>query len=107
MLKKSNNYKAYILFESLVALSLLCLITVCYISSNTFLLQKNKQSGENLQLHRILYEEMKRYENHGGSRVQEVHINNTNYQLQFYEANNRLIEVEITDGKETFSLKKE
>ncbi|ALR99907.1 hypothetical protein ATZ33_00475 [Enterococcus silesiacus] len=107
MLKKFNPYKGYILFESLLALGLLCLIIGSYVSLNTFLLKKNKQAIEQLLLHRILYEEMKRYENHGGQLIQEVRIENNNYQLRFYKANNKLVEVEITDGKESLTLKRE
>ncbi|OJG92786.1 hypothetical protein RV15_GL002731 [Enterococcus silesiacus] len=50
---------------------------------------------------------MKRYENHGGQLIQEVRIENNNYQLRFYKANNKLVEVEITDGKESLTLKRE
>lgn len=107
MLKKFAHYKGYILFESLLALGLLCVIISGYVSLNTFLLKKNKQATEQLLLHRILYEEVKRYENHGGALFKEVQLENTNYQLRFRKANNRLLEVEITDGKESFTLKKE
>ena len=107
MLKKYNLYKGYILFESLLALGLLCLIIGSFVSLNTFLLKKNKQATEQLLLHRILYEELKRYENHGGQLIKEVRTENNNYQLRFYKANNKLVEVEITDGKESLILKKE
>ncbi|WP_429950475.1 competence type IV pilus minor pilin ComGE [Enterococcus sp. AZ101] len=101
MLRKLNNYKAYILFESLIALSLLCMIVGSYLSLNTFLFKKNKQAIDRLQLHRVLYEEVNHYENY------KVRSENDNYQVHFYEINNQLNEVVITDGKETVSLKKE
>ncbi|WP_430607504.1 hypothetical protein IGJ55_000938 [Enterococcus sp. AZ170] len=101
MLRKLNNYKAYILFESLIALSLLCMIVGSYLSLNTFLFKKNKQAIDRLQLHRVLYEEVNHYENY------KVRSENDNYQVHFYEVNNQLNEVVITDGKETVSLKKE
>ncbi|MGX7264346.1 competence type IV pilus minor pilin ComGE [Enterococcus crotali] len=107
MLKEFNHYKGYILFESLLALGLLCLVIGGYVSLNTFLLKKNKQVTEQLSLHRVLYEEVKRYENHGGPLLKEVQVENKNYQLRFYKASDRLVEVEITDGKESFTLKKE
>ncbi|MGX7273001.1 MULTISPECIES: type II secretion system protein [Enterococcus] len=83
------------------------MITGSYISINTFLLKKNKQATNQLQLHRVLYEEMKRYENHGGLLTQDIHLENSHYQLKLYNTENKLIEVEITDGKESFTLKKE
>ncbi|MBM7688809.1 hypothetical protein BCR24_04885 [Enterococcus ureilyticus] len=101
MLRKLNNYKAYILFESLIALSLLCMIVGSYLSLNTFLFKKNKQAIDRLQLHRVLYEEVNHYENY------KVRSENDNYQVHFYEINNQLNEVVITDGKETVSVKKE
>lgn len=101
MLRKLNNYKAYILFESLIALSLLCMIVGSYLSLNTFLFKKNKQAIDRLQLHRVLYEEVNHYENY------KVRSENDNYQVHFYEVNNQLNEVVITDGKETVSVKKE
>ncbi|OJG55413.1 hypothetical protein RV06_GL001856 [Enterococcus haemoperoxidus] len=54
-----------------------------------------------------MYEEMKRYENHGGLLTQDIHLENSHYQLKLYNTENKLIEVEITDGKESFTLKKE
>ncbi|MBO0474338.1 type II secretion system protein [Enterococcus ureasiticus] len=107
MLKKSNNYNGYILLESLIALGLLCLIIGSYVSLNTFLLKKNKQVTNQLLLHRVLYEKMKHYENHGGALIQDIHIENRNYQLRFYKTENKLIEVEIIDEKESFTIKKE
>ncbi|MBO0446499.1 type II secretion system protein [Enterococcus ureilyticus] len=101
MLRKLNNYKAYILFESLIALSLLCMIVGSYLSLNTFLFKKNKQAIDRLQLHRVLYEEVNHYENY------KVRSENDNYQVHFCEINNQLNEVVITDGKETVSVKKE
>lgn len=107
MLKRSNNYKGYILLESLVALGLLCFITGSYSSLNTFLLKKNQQAAHRLLIHRVLYEEMKRYENHGGQLYQEIYLENSNYQLHFYKTNDKLVEVEITDGQEIFTVKRE
>lgn len=101
MLRKSNNYQAYILFESLIALSLLCMIVGSYFSLNTMLLKKNKQAMDRLQLHRALYEELTHYENY------KVFTTNDNYQVHFYKVNNKLSGVEITDGQETIILKKE
>ncbi|WP_207694136.1 hypothetical protein DOK67_0001923 [Enterococcus sp. DIV0212c] len=107
MLKRSKNYKGYILFESLIALGLMCLIMGSYVSFNTFLLKKNKQADDKMLMHRILYEEVKRYENYGGQPFQEVHLEKNNYQLHFQKIDNKLSEVEITDGKEIFTVKKE
>lgn len=106
MSKKSNNYSGYVLFESLIALGLLCLIIGSYISLNTFLLKRNRQANNQLSLHRVLYEEMKRYEHYGGSLIQDVHIDNSYYQLHFYKKENKLIEVEIVNGQERFKIKK-
>lgn len=107
MLKKSSSYKGYILLESLVALGLLCIIVGSYISLNTLLLRKNKQATEQLLMYRILYEEMKSYENYGEQSIQGEHVSNNSYQVRFDKRNNKLVEVEITNGKEGFILKQE
>lgn len=107
MSKRSNHYKGYILLEGLFALGLLCLIVGSYISFNIFLMRKNRQTQDQLLLHRVLYEEMKRYENHGGRLQQELHTENHTYQLQLYKNEHKLIEVRISDGKEKIILKKE
>ena len=107
ILKKSSNSRGYILLESLIALGLLCLVTGSYILLNTHLLKKNKQATNQLQLHRILYEEMKRYENHGGPQIQEVQAENNSYQLHFYKSENKLAEVEIIGGDDKVTIKKE
>lgn len=107
MLKKSNHYKGYILLESLIALSLICVVIGSYISLNTFLLKKNKQSSDQLVLYRVLYEEMKYYENHGGPLIQERYLDHRSFQLRFNKVGNKLIEVEIIDGKESVTIKKE
>ncbi|ALS37443.1 Tfp pilus assembly protein PilV [Enterococcus rotai] len=107
MLKKSSSYKGYLLLESLVALGLLCIIIGSYISLNTLLLRKNRQATEQLMMHRVLYEEMKSYENYGEESIQGEHLSNSSYQVRFDNRNNKLVEVEITNGKEGFILKKE
>lgn len=106
MLKKSKTYKGYILLEGLFSLGLLCLIIGSYVLFNQFLLQKNRQVQDQLSLHRVLYEEIKRYENYGGKLQAEISVNGINYQLHFYKNHQELLEVEITDGKEFLSIKK-
>lgn len=106
MLKELKTYKGYILLEGLFALGLLCVIIGSYVSFNQFLLQKNQQVLEQLSLHRVLYEEIKRYENYGGKLQSEICLNGIDYQLNFYKNHQELLEVEITDEKERLSIKK-
>ncbi|EOI03080.1 hypothetical protein UAY_00827 [Enterococcus moraviensis ATCC BAA-383] len=107
MIKRSFNYKGYILLESLIALSIVCLIVLGYMSSNTFLLKKNKQAIEELALYRMLYEETKHYENHGGELRRTIKKRDKEYQLYFYKGDDELREVEIMDGKDKIKIKKE
>lgn len=106
MLNKSEHYKGYILLESLVSLGMLCLIIGNYFSLNTFLLKKNQQTENQLQLHRVMYEEMKYYENHGGQDIKQVQSERSSYTLSFLKADNKLIGVEIYDGETQFLLEK-
>ncbi|OJG71999.1 hypothetical protein RV12_GL001082 [Enterococcus quebecensis] len=76
-------------------------------SLNGFLLKKNKQTEDKLSMQRILYEEIKHHENYGGQLSKEMNTENKSYQLQLDTTNDMLVEVEITDGKELFTIKKE
>lgn len=107
MLRKSNSYSGYILLESLIALGLLCMIVGSFIAFSTLLLKKNKEATEQLAMYRVLYEETKGYENDREQSDQDGQVSDNRYQVEFGKVDNKLIKVEITNGKESFLLKKE
>ncbi|MBO0423493.1 hypothetical protein BCR22_06290 [Enterococcus plantarum] len=107
MLRKSTGYSGYVFLESLIALGLMCLIIGSYLSLNTFLLKKNKHATNQLILYRVLYEEMKHFENYGGPLLRDIHTENGDYQLRVYQVANKLIEVEVIGENEHFEIKKE
>ncbi|MFK4566620.1 competence type IV pilus minor pilin ComGE [Enterococcus sp. UD-01] len=107
MLRKLKNTKGYILLESLVGLSLICLLIGSFVSLNTFLLRKNQEGAQRLQLSRVMYEEMKYYEQHGTFSEQTISRDQQTYRLQIQKTKDKLTEVRMTDGKETIVLKKE
>ncbi|MTD42338.1 type II secretion system protein [Erwinia sp. CPCC 100877] len=107
MLKQLKNTNGYILLESLIGLSLICMLIGSFVTLNTFLLRKNREATQRLQLYRVMYEELKHYEQYGTFSVPPIIRENTTYQLQVQKTNNKLTEMRITDGKETVLLKKE
>ncbi|WP_225534269.1 MULTISPECIES: competence type IV pilus minor pilin ComGE [unclassified Enterococcus] len=104
MSKKSIDYKGYILLEGLVSFGIMGIIVGIFMSSSTFLLSKKAKATDELTLHRILYEEMKNYENHGGGMQKKVQLNGRTYSFYIYKTKNKIDKVVITDAKEQFSL---
>ncbi|MEI5995049.1 competence type IV pilus minor pilin ComGE [Candidatus Enterococcus mansonii] len=107
MSKRSKKLEGYILLESLIALGLLCLVIGSYFSLNLFLLKKKKEVSHQLLMQQVLYEELRHYENYEGQEQRIVYREEQIYHLHFYKQKEELIKVEITNGKETFTLKKE
>ncbi|MFD1900272.1 competence type IV pilus minor pilin ComGE [Enterococcus termitis] len=106
MLKKSLNYKGYILFESLISLGIMSILIGSFMSLNTFVLMKKTKSIDQLAMHRILYEEMTQYEHHEGVLQKTIWTNNKEYSLYMHKTKDKIVKVEITDGDERFILEK-
>lgn len=65
ILKKSNK-SGYILLETMTALGLVLIIVYGVSAHQTFLLEQEKKSNQEVQLARILYEEARKYRLHEG-----------------------------------------
>ena len=107
MSKKSSHYRGYIFLESLIAFTLTCFIIGNYFSLMTFLLKSKQENFDEITLRRILYEEIKQYEHHGGSLQRRRTINNQEYDITFSINAQKPLKMEITNGKRTFKIEKE
>lgn len=107
MSKKLNKFKGYILFESLLSLGIICFVVGQYILLNTFCLSKVKESQKQVEMYRILYEELNCYRGYQEEFSQMIERNNQEYKIHFYYRKSRLNEVEICDEKNTVVIKKE
>lgn len=106
MSKKLLNYKGYLLLESLLALALVTVIIMSYLSLNTYLFQKNKKMINQQKMFRILYEEISEYKSHGGRLEREIIQGNQVFMVKLLTNKTELIGAEISGNNDYFKLEK-
>ncbi|MHC5229913.1 competence type IV pilus minor pilin ComGE [Enterococcus sp. LJL99] len=106
MSKKVLNYNGYLLLESLLALALVTVIIMSYLSLNTYLFQKNKKIINQQTMFRILYEEISEYKSHGGRLEREIIQGNQVFTVKLLTNKTELIGAEISGNNDYFKLEK-
>lgn len=106
MSKKLLKYKGYLLLESLLALTLVSIIIISYLSLNTFLFQKNKKMIDQQAMFRILYEEISDYNSHGGRLEREIIQGDQVFTVKLLINKTELIGAEISGDDDYFKLEK-
>lgn len=104
MSKKLFRYKGYIFLESLIAFTLTCFIIGNYFSMMTFLLKSKQEKFDEIALRRVLYEEVKHFENYGGSLQRRRIVNDQEYLITISLKSKIPVKTEITNGKRTFKV---
>ncbi|MHC5215334.1 competence type IV pilus minor pilin ComGE [Enterococcus sp. LJL128] len=104
MSKKFIKYNGYLFIESFLALTMLTLIIGTYLSVNSLLLEKTKAQETQLEMKRLLYEEVRHYENYGGTASKVIFRNNTYYQLSITLENKKIVKAAIKNGEESFAV---
>lgn len=106
MSKKLFQYKGFIFLESLIAVTLTCFIIGSYFSMMTFLLKSKQEKFTELMLRRILYEEVRQYEQSGGSLHRRRLVGGQEFLITFSMQALDLVKIEITNGKRSFAIER-
>ena len=104
--KKSLNYRGFLLFESLLAMSLVCLMIMTYVSLNNFLFQNNQKIVNQQIMLRILYEEVSDYKFNEGNLEREIIEKDIVFKIRLIKKGTELIGAEISGNKDYFRLEK-